>query len=97
MAPRPDEVEPLPGDGEGDPLFVTAGHTVLFEPEQARCDACDAVLGDSEEETEGQGRGLYLWLRHGDIVFEEPPLCGACAAAITISALHRWEIEEEEG
>ena len=80
--------------------FVTASHELLFRPEEPTCDACDGPLDSSDSDEDGDspgGHGLYLWLRHGEVVFEEPPLCGACAAAITISALLRWEIEEEEG
>ena len=75
--------------------FVTASHDLLFAPEAPSCDACGAVL-DPDAEEEG-GRGLYIWARDGEVIYEEPPLCASCAAAITITALQRWEMEEEEG
>jgi hypothetical protein len=81
--------------------YVTAGHDVLFEPATPTCDVCDGPLtspdDDAAGEDDGGGRGLYIWVRSGGLVYEEPPLCPACAAAITISALQRWDIEEEEG
>lgn len=82
--------------------FVTAGHAVLFEEtEERRCDVCAGALssdndGDDESET-GTGRGLLLWSRGEERRYQEAPLCTACATAIGVSALQRWEIEEEEG
>jgi hypothetical protein len=79
--------------------FFTAGHEALFDPVPLTCDACDGPLrrdDDGDDEAAG-GHGLYIWARSAGIVYEEPPLCPACAAAITISALQRWDIEEEEG
>lgn len=46
---------------------------------------------------EPAGRGLLIFARGGKVVREEPPLCEACALAISISALHRFIEEEEEG
>ena len=73
---------------------------VLFAPEEPRCDACGSAVHDDDSEgvddADG-GHGLYVWARGGETVYEEPPLCASCAAAITITALQRWEIEEEEG
>jgi len=43
------------------------------------------------------GRGLLVWSRGEERRYQEPPLCSACATAIGVSALQRWEIEEEEG
>jgi len=77
--------------------FLCVGHEALFEPETPRCDACDGALESAGSDGGDGGHGLYVWVRHGNLVYEEPPLCEACASAITISALQRWEIEEEEG
>ena len=44
-----------------------------------------------------RGKGLYMWTRGDQVRFEEPVLCPSCGAAIGLSALARWEIEEEEG
>lgn len=91
--------------------FVTAGHAVLFEEVvTALCDVCDARLGDDDvsdaQSRPGElrsdahmpsGRGLLVWSRGEERRYQEPPLCPACAAAIGMSALQRWESEEEEG
>jgi hypothetical protein len=82
--------------------FVTADHSVLFNEEEAqRCDVCSGTVdadGDADEDGPAvQGRGLLLWSRGEERRYQEPPLCPACAAAIGLSALQRWEIEEEEG
>lgn len=83
--------------------FVTATHAVLFEEEPVvRCDACSELLtsdasGDSDDGYCVQGRGLLVWTRGDERRYQEPPLCAGCAAAIGVSALARWEIEEEEG
>lgn len=82
--------------------FTTAGHEILFEDhEGANCDVCDAHLAPSDDDDEDQyavrGRGLLVWSRGDERRRQEPPLCPRCAAAIGLSALQRWEIEEEEG
>lgn len=79
--------------------FVSASHAVLFQDEeQIRCDVCAERV--TEEEDDGphvHGRGLLVWARGDERRYQEPPLCPACAAAIGMTALQRWEIEEEEG
>ena len=82
--------------------FVTASHAVLFQEEAAkRCDVCGEDLSADEAEAEEgydvRGRGLLVWTRGEERRYQEPPLCPSCAAAIGVSALTRWEIEEEEG
>jgi hypothetical protein len=80
--------------------FVTAGHAVLFEDAEARrCDVCASALADDDADgDEGvSGRGLLVWSRGDERRYQEPPLCASCATAIGVSALQRWEIEEEEG
>ena len=57
-----------------------------------RCDACDTVI-----EGEPAGRGLLVFPRGDDVLREEPPLCDKCALAIGMTALMRWEMEEEDG
>ena len=80
--------------------FVTAGHEVLFQDEEIRCcDVCRDPV-DAPEDEEGfsvRGRGLLVWTRGEERRYQEPPLCPGCAAAIGMTALQRWEIEEEEG
>jgi len=82
--------------------FVTAGHAVLFEDAEARrCDVCSGALTDddagADEDESTSGHGLLVWSRGDERRYQEPPLCASCATAIGVSALQRWEIEEEEG
>jgi hypothetical protein len=88
--------------------FVTASHAVLFQDnEPHRCDVCaeivempaqDGSTSDADESGyDVRGRGLLVWSRGEERRYQEPPLCPACAAAIGVSALQRWEIEEDEG
>jgi hypothetical protein len=78
---------------------VSAGHEVLFAPDATpKCDACgDPLRNDTDDGFAVEGAGLYLWARGDDVRYEEAPLCAACGAAIGVTALARWEIEEEEG
>ena len=82
--------------------FVTAGHAVLFQDTEAhRCDVCSELLASDDDDdhvgADVRGRGLLVWSRGEERRYQEPPLCPACAAAIGVTALQRWEIEEEEG
>jgi hypothetical protein len=87
-------------EGTSQVTFTHASHELLFAEPVLRCDVCDAPLredaDDGAQDSIG-GRGLYLWIRGGKTVYEEPPLCTACGTAIGMSALARWDIEEEEG
>jgi hypothetical protein len=80
--------------------LVVASHEVLFEgAEPVLCDACGEPLDDLADDDgyDIPGRGAYL-SKHGDRVeLESAPLCASCASAIGMTALARWEIEEEEG
>jgi hypothetical protein len=60
--------------------------------EELTCHACNAPI-----EGEPAGRGLLLFVRGDEVLREEPPLCERCALAVSMTALYRWEIEEEEG
>jgi hypothetical protein len=55
------------------------------------CDMCGQHF-----EGEPAGSGLFLWTRGDELRFEEPPLCEACAQNVTLDALTRWVVEEEE-
>ena len=84
--------------------FVTASHSILFgEPAKNRCDVChEEIHGEAEDDGDHaehrvSGRGLLVWTRGEERRYQEPPLCPSCASAIGLSALQRWEIEEDEG
>jgi len=89
------------GSAETSPVaaLTIASHDALFAPgDGVRCDACGCDLDDSEPSIqELPGRGVYMWTRGPEVRFEEAPLCTSCASAIGMTALARWEIEEEEG
>lgn len=72
--------------------FTTPDVEPALEP--ARSYDCD-MCGKSFEGEPG-GSGLFMWTRGDEVRFEEPPLCEECAANVTLDALTRWEIEEEE-
>jgi hypothetical protein len=80
--------------------FVVVSHEALFAPpSEVLCDACGcavAAQADSDDPA-APGRGTYLWVRGGVATLEHVPLCAACASVIGVTALARWEIEEEEG
>jgi len=65
---------------------------MVREPEPVQCDACG-----TEIEGEPAGHGLLVFPRGDDVLREEPPLCERCAHAISMTALARWEMEEEDG
>jgi hypothetical protein len=79
---------------------VSCGHEALFDDGDAanRCDVCGQLVEeDSGDGPALPGSALYVWTRGDEVRREEPPLCPSCAAALGLSALGRWEIEEEEG
>jgi hypothetical protein len=82
--------------------FVVASHESLFaRSESVHCDACGEPLDDEDldggDSYEMRGAGVYLWARGDGVEREKAPLCASCASAIGMTALARWEIEEEEG
>jgi hypothetical protein len=81
--------------------FVVASHRALFTaPAATSCDACGAPLPAAEGDDHGYrvpGEGIYMWTRGENVRFDRAPLCADCASAIGVTALGRWEIEEEEG
>jgi hypothetical protein len=89
-------------DARKDDELVVASHEALFQAEgDPRCDACDAALPPPDDGDDDDfripGQGVYLWTRGDERRFEKAPLCAECASAIGMTALARWEIEEEEG
>jgi hypothetical protein len=80
------------------PKLIQVSHELLFADPLPECDVCGApVPEDADDEHAFAGHGLYVWSRGGQTFYEEPPLCAVCGIAIGMSALARWEIEEEEG
>jgi hypothetical protein len=79
---------------------IAIGHEALFgEVPSLRCDICGEATPEGET-TDGYGipgRGVYLSARGDEVRLESVPLCASCASAIGMTALARWEIEEEEG
>ena len=72
--------------------FSTATHRALFvDASERHCDLCDVLV-----EGEDGGSGLYVWVRGGEPRYEEPPLCRTCGPAVAMTAMRRWEEEEEE-
>jgi hypothetical protein len=85
-----------------DETCVVASHEALFaRTDEARCDACGAAVpppgADDDRGFGVPGTGVYMWTRGTEARFERVPLCASCASAIGLTALARWEIEEEEG
>ncbi len=101
-APAPEEIAGAPrkeeARGEG-PSWLVVSHEALFQETPAsRCDACGEPIVEAQDEPFGfPGAGAYLWARGEETRIESVPLCASCASAIGMTALARWEIEEEEG
>jgi len=79
---------------------TVASHEALFVScAEARCDACGGELpSDADAELPlATGHAVYMFTRGSESRMEHAPLCSACASAIGMTALARWEIEEEEG
>ncbi len=60
-----------------------------------RCNACGECVEQDEESL--VGKAFFFRHRGENPEYETEPVCAGCAVAIGLSALHRWEIEEEEG
>lgn len=71
----------------------------MFETEENRCSVCSELLvaEDDDAPVHSHGHGLLLWTRGEERRYEEPEICPRCAQTIGVTALHRWEIEEDEG
>lgn len=92
--------EEPPGPSASGPRAHVAGLEALFAPGPTRCDGCDAELPAPAELAPHDTTatfGALLWRRGDTFELEPRPLCEACAAAIGLTALRQWEIEEEEG
>ena len=81
--------------------FESIDHTSLFTTASAHADSCHAcakpVDATEDEGFSVPGRGLMVFARGDERRAEEPRLCGSCGAAIGMTMLTRWAIEEEEG
>jgi hypothetical protein len=86
------------GTARAEPLEVASHEALFAAPGEPRCDACGGPVPSDDGEGFGlPGEGVYVWTRGEERRFEKAPLCPSCAAAIGVTALARWEIEEEEG
>jgi hypothetical protein len=77
-----------------------ASSSDLFRDGAPTCDACGDELrldSDDDDDHAPGGEGALLWWRDGRLREEKRPLCPPCAAAIGLTALTRWAIEEEGG
>jgi hypothetical protein len=93
---------PEPARSAEGEAYVVVSHEALFASASpsSRCDACGGGLAEEHDVDEGyglRGQGVYHWIRGDEQRLEKVPLCSSCAAAIGMTALARWEIEEEEG
>jgi hypothetical protein len=78
--------------------FASATHAALFADAPSACDVCGELVPDDEDTGPiVAGRGVYVWTRGDETRREDAPLCPSCAAALGLTALARWEIDEEEG
>ncbi len=84
----------------------TLDHTALFQTDAhataaakaSRCHACEKPMNASDDEGFAvPGRGLLVFTRGDERRAEEPTLCPSCGAAIGMTMLTRWAIEEDEG
>jgi hypothetical protein len=55
------------------------------------CDLCDKTC-----EGQPSGKGLLLWWRGTEMRYDEPPLCEECSSRITLGAMSKWALEDEE-
>jgi hypothetical protein len=60
-----------------------------------RCNVCAEVVEQDDESL--VGKAFFFRHRGEQPEYETEAVCASCAVAIGLSALHRWEIEEEEG
>jgi len=82
----------------GSSTFVTATHAALFEQEGATgCDICGEAIPPEDDGPAVPGRASYASARGDTVTFDPAPLCATCAAAVAITAIQRWDVEEEEG
>jgi hypothetical protein len=76
----------------------TEASELELQPEEPRplprvyeCDQCGSSF-----EGDPAGSGLLVWTRGEEVRREEPPLCKDCAEQLTVGALLKWDLEEEE-
>jgi hypothetical protein len=58
--------------------------------DEATCEVC----GESLEGMPASS-GLLMWARDDELRFEEPALCASCALAIGVTAMRRFDADEE--
>jgi hypothetical protein len=68
-------------------------HALHRHAGERRCDVCDAKIPAGDDEG---GSGLYVWVRAGEVRYEEPPLCRRCGPTLALIAERAFTEEEEE-
>jgi hypothetical protein len=81
--PRPADLPSPTPEGSSAPIASAA--------RSYECDGCGRSFDGVPD-----GSGLFVWTRGEETRYEEPPLCGECAQRITMGALLKWSLEEEE-
>jgi len=79
------------------PLIVEFTQPDLEPASEAKFPSYECDRCGKQFEGEPAGSGLFIWTRGDEVRLEEPPLCSDCAETVTLDALTRWEVEEEEG
>jgi len=61
-------------------------------PQRTLCSVCDDDINGEPAST-----GLLMWTRGDETLFDEPPLCEACATTLNVTAFARWAGDDEQG
>jgi hypothetical protein len=83
--------EELPLKTTPDPKLSGEPGSVSGTSSPYHCDLCDKAC-----EGEPSGKGLLLWWRGTEMRYDEPPLCDECSSRITLGAMSKWALEDEE-
>ncbi len=77
--------------------FQVITHDVLFEDaiDKSACDVCGEHVEEADDAL--TGHSYFMRARGEHVAYESRPLCERCATAVGMTALHRWQVEEEEG
>ncbi|MBN2193784.1 MAG: hypothetical protein JW751_13290 [Polyangiaceae bacterium] len=65
------------------------GGAAVVERRSYTCDVCGATFDGAPG-----GSGLLVWTRGDEVRYEEPPLCDACAVAVSTTAMLGWDLDD---